>query len=272
MGDVKIVPIGHVERAVGPDAAVDRPEAGILGKNEVAGKLGFKSRAARLHASPAHGALADLRVDGGAVEIRGKFPPLIERKAAGQTIAQIARMFHGGEEAIGIRIVQRAVFAPALDVIAPLHVVAEGFERVAAGEQVAVAIQVDAPGVAAPLGKQLEAFGRRVIAPDALLKLDAADVGRHGASLRAIEPAVGPPRQRVGHRVGIVHAEAREEDFGITVGDVVVIAIGIEEQVGDLNHVDAVVADLDAGTEIQVAQEVLDTVGPAVRRWYLRRW
>src|SRR4051812_38783697 len=110
-------------------------------------------------------------------------------------------MLHGVDVAEGVGIVERAVLVEALDVVAPLHVVAERLGGVAAGEELAMAVEVDAPGVAAPLGEQLELPGPGVIAPDALLERDAADVGSDRAPLRPIQPAVRPPGERVGEGV-----------------------------------------------------------------------
>ena len=68
-----------------------------------------------------------------------------------------------------------------------------------------------------------------MIAPHALLKLDAANVGRGRAALHSVQPAVGSPGQRVGKGVRVFHAKAREQHLGRTVGHVVAIAIGIEQ-------------------------------------------
>ena len=48
-----------------------------------------------------------------------------------------------------------------------------------------------------------------MIAPDPLLELVAADPGRDGAPLRAVEPAVGPPGHRVDGRVARPGARSR---------------------------------------------------------------
>ena len=90
-----------------------------------------------------------------------------------------------------------------------------------------------------------------MIAPDALLKADAANVGRHRAALRAVQPAVGSPLQRVDHGVRVFHAEAGEQHLGIAVGHVVAVAVGIEQQVRRLADVDAAVADGQGRGQIQ---------------------
>ena len=106
----------------------------------------------------------------------------------------------------------------------------------------------------------------RVIAPDALLELDAADVGGDGAPLAAVEPAVRAPGQRVGDRVGVLHAEAGEQHFRVAVGHVVAVAVGVEEQVGRLQDEDAAVAEREAGGEVQPGDEVLRLESPGRRR------
>src|SRR5262249_40757246 len=153
----------------------------------------------------------------GVAEALGEQAALVEDEAARQRAAEKAAVPDGVDEAEGVGVVQRAVLAPALDVVASLDVMAERLGGVAAREELAVPIEVDAPGVAAALGEQLELLCPRAIAPDALLELDAADVGRHRATLRAVEPAVGAPGQRVGEGVGVVHAEALEQDLRVAV-------------------------------------------------------
>ena len=102
-----------------------------------------------------------------------------------------------------------------------------------------------------PSANSSNCLGARVVAPDALLELDAADVGGHRAPLRPVEPAVGPPGQRVGEGVGVLHAEALEQHLGVAVGHVVVVLVGVEEQVRGLDHEDAVVAQRHARRQVQ---------------------
>ena len=74
----------------------------------------------------------------------------------------------------------------------------------------------------------------------------------------------GPPGQRVGHRVGVFHAEAGEQHLGIAVGHVVAVAVGIEQQIRHLQHEDAAVAEGQPAGQIQPGDEILGPVGPAV--------
>ena len=144
------------------------------------------------------------------------------------------------------------MLAERLPVIASLDAVEHDEPAdVGAGEELAVAVEVEAPHVAPALAEQLESLGRRVISPDALLELDAADLGRDRAPLKTVEPAVGPPGQRVRHRVGVFHAEAGQEHLGIAVGPVVVVAVGIEEQVRRLEDEDAAVAEGQPARQVQ---------------------
>ena len=106
----------------------------------------------------------------------------------------------------------------------------------------------------------------RMVPPDALLELDAPDVGRDRAPLKAVEPAVGPPGQRVGHRVGVFHAEAGQEDLGVAVGAVVAVAVGVEEQVRRLDDEDAAITERQAAGEVEPGHEVVGRGRPGRRR------
>ena len=85
-----------------------------------------------------------------------------------------------------------------------------------------------------PSAEQLECLGDGVVAPDALLELDAADVGRHRAALGPVKPAVRPPLERVGNGMGILHAEALEQHFRVAVRHVVAVSVRVEEEIRDL--------------------------------------
>ena len=76
-----------------------------------------------------------------------------------------------------VGIVERPVLAERLPVIASLNAMKHHESAdVGAGEELAVAVEVEAPHVAAAFAEELEPFARRVIAPDALLKLDTPDL------------------------------------------------------------------------------------------------
>ena len=74
--------------------------------------------------------------------------------------------------AIGVRVMQRSMLGKTLEVISPLNHVEGDICSIAAAERVAGRIEVEPPGIAAPLGKHLKLAGAGMIAPDSLLKLE----------------------------------------------------------------------------------------------------
>ena len=91
---------------------------------------------------------------------------------------------------------QRAVFAKAFPVITSLNTVqhAEGAE-VGGINQFTILIKIKAPGIAAAFAKQFKLARQRMVAPDALLKFDPANVRSHRAALATVEPAIRSPGQ-----------------------------------------------------------------------------
>src|SRR5262245_32324807 len=81
----------------------------------------------------------------------------------------VASVRHVLEEAVGIGVGQRAVLAPALDVIATLDVMeAAECAPVGPGVDPSLVVELDPEGVAAALRKQLEDVALGMIAPDCL--------------------------------------------------------------------------------------------------------
>ena len=103
-----------------------------------------------------------------------------------------------------------------------------------------------------------------MIAPDSLLKLQAANLGCGSAAIQSVKPAIGSPGQMVRHRLGVLHAEAAQQHLRVAIGNIVAVLVGIKEQIGRLHHEHAAVAERDAGDKIQVADEILELVGVAV--------
>ena len=126
---------------------------------------------------------------------------------------------------------QLAMLLKLLDVIGPLlpvhhHVTAV----VGAVKKLAVLIEIETPGIAAAFAEKLEFVGDGMVPPHALFKVDAADMGRQVGSLCAVQPAIRAPRQRIGQRACVFHAEARKEHLGVAVGDVVMVAVGVKRR------------------------------------------
>jgi hypothetical protein len=103
-----------------------------------------------------------------------------------------------------------------------------------------------------------------MIPPHALLEVDAPNVGRDVGPLRAVQPSVRAPGERIRQRARVLHAEAGEQHFGIAVGHVVVVAVGIEQEIRDVEHEDAAVAERDARRQVQSADEVLGPVDASI--------
>src|SRR5437867_12117519 len=103
-----------------------------------------------------------------------------------------------------------------------------------------------------------------MIPPYALLKFNAANIGSDGAALTAVKPAIGPPSERIGDRMGILHAESGKQNFRIGIGHVIAIAVRIKEQIGGLQHKHAAVAEGQATGQIQTGKEILGGIGMAI--------
>ena len=133
---------------------------------------------------------------------------------------------------------------------------------------------VVAPGIGRPVGQHLEPLADRVIAPEPAAHGHAercgrardADLAGRGGPATAVEPAIGPPSQAVGERVVVLDGDPEpvEHDLGGTVGHVVAVAVGDEQQPGRAEQPDAAEAELDAAEALDVVGEDRAPVGPAV--------
>src|SRR5262249_6728391 len=136
-----------------------------------------------------------------------------------------------GEVVVRVQVVKRAMLAEAFVEVAALHAVDE---RTAVRGVIHFAIRVerDAVAVGTALAEEFEFASDRVVTPQALLELEAANATGSGAAVHAIEPAIGTPSEMVGHGLGVFHAKTGKQNFGIAIGDVVAVGVGIEEQIG----------------------------------------
>src|SRR5688500_4709970 len=103
-----------------------------------------------------------------------------------------------------------------------------------------------------------------MIPPYALLELDSADAAGGRAAVNAVQPTVGSLSEMVRHRLGVFHAEAGEQHFGVAVRHIVAVGVGIEEQVRDVEDKDAPVSEFHSGNQVQPVQEIFELVGAAV--------
>ena len=245
MAEAGIVPISHVEAAIGTGLNVHRAEPAVRGGEHVLLVLGLESGAGC-------DALAHPHEVG--QRVRSDDPPLIGRAEHAAFInaeglreaAFVAFALHVLEVAEGIGIGERAVLAPVLHAVhALVKVHAAGAATIGAGEDAALAVDVQAEGIAATLAIDFEDLGLGVIAPHHLafpfhiFRGGAADVAGGGAAIDAIEPAVRPPLQVVGHGMGVLQAEAGECHLGVAIRNAIIVRVGVEKQVGRVQHPDA---------------------------------
>src|SRR6266568_1184273 len=168
-----------------------------------------------------------------------------------------------GKESIGVRIVERSMLAEVLLEIASLDGVPEQSAAIGTVEKVAIPVERQSVNVASAFGEKLQFMGDRVIPPDALLKLESANLGCCGAAVQSVEPAVGAPSEMVRHRLGVLHAKPAQQHLGIAVGNIIAVLVGIEKQIRRLHHEHAAKPELNAGDEIEIADEVLELISVA---------
>ena len=82
-----------------------------------------------------------------------------------------------------------------------------------------------------------------MIPPDTLLKLDSPDLAGARAAVQTVKPAVGAPCQVIRNGLGVLHSEPRQQYLWIGVGHVIPITIRIEQQVGQLQYINAPVTE-----------------------------
>src|SRR5262249_47411680 len=125
----------------------------------------------------------------------------------------------------------------------------------------------DAPGIARALAENLEVLRPRMNAEQSagelVLLAAVLDVAVVEDAVEAIEPAVGPPGERVGQLVRVGAAKAGDDDFRLA-GRLAVGPLAVEEDVRRVGHPDAAVADRDAGGDVEALGEDGDLVVVAV--------
>ena len=131
-----------------------------------------------------------------------------------------------------------------------------------------VVVEVEAPRVARALGEDLEDVLRRMKAPDRAVEPLAlgvwgaglADVRVREDAVRAVQPAVGSPRERVEHLVRVLIAPAVEQDLRRTRRQIRPRLDRNEHQIRRGADPHAAEADFDAADEVQVLDEHLAAV------------
>ena len=254
--DDRVAPIGEVERAVGPELPVEGTEAGIGGAHHV-GHLAGDVGGALVGGFEAHDAVgAEIGGDEVALPVGGEVGAVDDLEAgefrvvAGADAGELAA--GGGEGEVG-----RAGDGPA-----------HALETGAVGDEgLAVGIELVAPGIDPAAVANLQLLVARVEAEDAAGGEAGDAVGRLGVGagvngLGEIEAAVGAPARAVDVVVGVLGAEAAEDDAAL-IGLAVAIGIAEVEELGALRDVDAAVAGRDAGGNEETVGEDGGFVGAA---------
>ena len=157
-----IVPVGDVEGAVGAERQVAGGEPGVVGPQDVADLAGLEGRAEPRDLVPVDRMIEQVGGDVAAPPGRGQRVGLVEQAAHRHVAAADAVVTDVVEVAERVGIVQRAVLAERLPVVAALDAVEHDEPAdVGAGEELAVAVEVEAPHVAAALAEQLESLASR---------------------------------------------------------------------------------------------------------------
>src|SRR5439155_25087807 len=189
----------------------------------------FETRSVAFEHVPVDRVCQQIARDVGAVETVRKRATLVDDSAAGDVAAFEPGVGNVIEVTERIRIMQGPVFAETLDIISALHLVQPDLlAEIGPGDDVPMFVEVEAPGIAAAFREQLKLARDRVVTPDALVKLYAADICRYPAPLRAVKPSIRPPGQRVGKRMRVCQAEAAQQHFRVAVRNVVVVPVRIK--------------------------------------------
>ena len=271
MTQARVVPVGHVEAAIGAHTSPHRAEPAVWSAEEIFFVLGAEGGAVRDALAHIDEVLQRVRGDDFTLVGAAEQAALIDGEGLGEAFV-IAFVLHVLKIAEGIRIGERAVFAPAFDAIAALlEVHATGLAAVGAGEDAALAVNVEAEGVAAAFGVDFEGLLLRMVAPDALalpfhiLGVRAADIAGGGAAIRTVEPAVHAPLQIGGDAMRVFQAEAAELHLGcVAVGFRIKVSISIAEQVRGIEHPDASHAMQRGAGDVEPGDDVLMLVEKAV--------
>src|ERR1051325_5796450 len=154
VGGAFVVPIGHVNRAVGTRCQVDRTEPDVVGGQQFAAEMRLETGPVALEHMPIEGVGQQIAGDVNAGEPPWKRAALVEDPAAGDVAALKAGIRDVIKVTERIRIMKRAVFAESLDIVAALHLMqADLLPKIGPGDDVAVFVEVESPGVAAAFGE-----------------------------------------------------------------------------------------------------------------------
>ena len=284
---VLVVPVDHVHRAVGAVLEVQHLAPGIVGEQEVRAVRRRVTRSRSLQAIHVRPEAVDVvHEDRAAILRRPAVAPEIDHRAGvGVAASGRARAAVGGMRPLLAHPV--AVIGDGLDVVVGVRIevlvrlplvpsalddVVQVLDDAGGREGVAVVVEVEPPRIARALGESFEDVPGRVIAPDPAVERRAVGVRRAGlADLRvrehavgAVQPAVRSPSKRVQRLVRVLVAPSVEQHLRRPGRPIGARLHRDEQQVRSGADPDPAEPDLEAADEIELVDEHLAPVEPAV--------
>src|SRR5262245_13862297 len=236
-----VVPVDDPDLAVGAVGQVEHLRPLVAGQEEVGPVMGDEAAALGFEQVDVEAVAVDVVHEDRAAIFLGPGPALIDHAAGvgvaaaelvGLAAVVVVPLVAGVVAVVGDRL--DVAVGVGIEVLGGLPLVASAGNDVedvrddaGGGEEVAVLVVVEAPGVAGAVGKGLERVPHGMIAPDAGVELDAlvirrarlAELAVREDAVAAIEPAIRPPDEAVERFVRVFVTPAIEED-GRAGGDV----------------------------------------------------
>ena len=223
-----VVPVGKIHRAIGAGLGVDNAKPAIVRGGHRWRVNGAKARGVLIN-STCLNAVHQCHAGDDVAFVTGQFAALVDDGRLREA-RLVALMRHVLIETKRMRIYQRPMFGPALDVATALYVMHPA--RVAiirAAKCAALAVEIHAKRIATALGKYFEFFCARMIPPNRLSEeLDALNLRRARAAMRAINPTVRSPAETVCTGVSVLKAEATQVHFRIAIRNVIAVSVRIK--------------------------------------------
>src|SRR5579875_30032 len=149
-----VVPVGNIDGTVRSGQAIDGTKPASVGDEKIAAETAGETRSLAFDNMPVQRVRKEVSGDVDVAKRIGIGAALIDDAAAGHVSAFEMLIRDMVEVAVGVRIVQRAMLAKTFDVIAALYLMQHGEAApVRAGEDLAVFVEIESPGVAAAFGE-----------------------------------------------------------------------------------------------------------------------